>query len=102
MFKPLIQGFGKKWNQQCTKCTQGKGPYEDCVTLEGLLGGTCGNCKKLGKATECTFHMLNMSEQERRVQEEVQRIIAGEMGRRVIAGHTPDRELIEDTFSGRA
>ena len=24
-----------------------------------------------------------------------------EMGRRVIAGHTPDRELIEGTFSGR-
>jgi hypothetical protein len=31
-----------------------------------------------------------------------QRGLAGEMGRRVIAGHTPDRELIEGTFPGRA
>jgi hypothetical protein len=98
----LIQAFGKKWNQQCTKCVQGKGSYEDCVTLEGLLGGTCGNCKRLGKATECTFHELNMSELERRVREEVQRTLPRKIGRRVIVGHTPNRELIESIFAGRA
>jgi hypothetical protein len=98
----LIQAFGKKWNQQCTKCIQGKGSYEDCVTLEGLLDGTCGNCKRLGKATECTFHELNMSELERRIREEVQRTLPREIGRRVIIGHTPNRELIESIFTGRA
>ena len=48
------------------------------------------------------FHDLNMSEQERRIRDEVQRTLPRKICRRVIAGHTPDIQLIEATFPGHA
>jgi hypothetical protein len=70
--------------------------------LKGLLGGICNNYKRLEKAIEYTFHELNMLELERRIREEVQRILLREIGRRVIISYILNRELIESIFIGRA
>jgi hypothetical protein len=82
----LIQAFGKIWTTECTKCTEGKGPYHECIALEGLLGGACGNCRRLGKAAQCTFHEKNIAEQERRIREAEDASRMERMGRRQIPG----------------
>jgi hypothetical protein len=58
----LIQVFRKKWTAECTKYTEGKGPYYKCIALEELLNRTCGNYRRLGKVVQCTFHEKNMVE----------------------------------------
>jgi hypothetical protein len=82
----LIQAFRKKWTAECTKCTEGKGPYHECIALEGLLNKTCDNCRRLGKAAQCTFHEKNMAEQERRIGEAEDAGRMKRMGRRQIPG----------------
>jgi hypothetical protein len=62
------------------------GPYHESIALEGLLGGACGNCRRLGKAAQCIFHEKNMAEQKRRIREAEKVSRMEQMGRRQIPG----------------
>jgi hypothetical protein len=51
----LIQAKGKRHNNKCTRCEEGKGPYFDCRTFKDEWDGACGNCKKMGRESECSL-----------------------------------------------
>jgi Protein of unknown function (DUF3716) len=51
----LIQVKGKRHNNKCTRCKEGKGPYFDCRTLKDEWDGACGYCKKIGRENECSL-----------------------------------------------
>ena len=48
-----IQALGTTRRKICDPCKAGKGIYKDCRTVNGLLDGVCGNCKRRERCGEC-------------------------------------------------
>lgn len=40
----ICQSQGDLAAVPCQHCTEGKAPFQECIALDGYLGGMCGNC----------------------------------------------------------
>lgn len=46
---------GESEYNECANCAEGKGPFEECVTVSGMFGGSCTNCHYNSKGKQCSF-----------------------------------------------
>jgi hypothetical protein len=51
----LCQVTGILRSDACKNCSQGDGPWEGCVTMDGLFGSSCANCHFSSMDARCSF-----------------------------------------------
>ncbi|KAI1101988.1 hypothetical protein F4804DRAFT_334725 [Jackrogersella minutella] len=55
-----VSGQCKRPNSRCSKCLDGKGPWDSCVVpppgLDNAFAGACANCSYNNRAASCSFY----------------------------------------------
>jgi hypothetical protein len=51
----LAQSRGETEVEECKGCGEGGGPFTNCVTMEGMLQGSCTNCHFGSRGAKCSF-----------------------------------------------
>src|SRR5580692_418610 len=53
----LAQSVGRLSAAPCGHCEKEKGPWDQCVVVDGFLVGSCANCHHGGEGTRCSLRL---------------------------------------------
>lgn len=53
----LAQSVGRLSAAPCGHCEKEKGPWDQCVVVDGFLVGSCANCHYGGEGTRCSLRL---------------------------------------------